>query len=56
MLFPRYRFMGSSVAVSISGYGAQGITVFLLSEIGHGMEACMEACLREANTLRWGRL
>ena len=51
-LVPQCRFMGSSVAVSISGCGPQTEFVFLLPEIGHDMEAC----LREANTLSWGRL
>ena len=44
---PPCRFMGSSVAVSISGYGPQRLPLFLLSEIGYGVEAC----LREADTI-----
>ena len=52
MLFPQCRFMGSSVAVSIYGYGAQTEFVFLLPEIGHDIEAC----LREANALSWAGL
>ena len=48
----RCRFMGGSVAVSIHGYGAQTLPVFILPEIGYDMEAC----LREANSLRWSRL
>lgn len=35
------RVMGGSVAVAISGHGAQRFPVFLLSEIGYGMEACL---------------
>ena len=47
-----HRVVGGSLAVSIPGYGAQRLPLFLLSEIGYGMEAC----LRGANTLRRGRL
>ena len=48
LLFFNHRVMGGSVAVAISGHGAQRFSVFLLSEIGYGMEAC----LRGANNSR----
>lgn len=36
-----YRVVGSTLAVPVRGHGSSGFPVFLLSENGHDLEACL---------------